>query len=108
MNNIIEDVSKLTSINKEHLDKLVKYAIYGIIETITEDKIQGKDVSEVDVGIGRLFIRTSGGELTYKFIPSELLLGETLKALKNSKNFFEIDIEDSLINKVTKLYKEIL
>ena len=67
-----------------------------------------KDVSEVDIGLGKLYIRTSGGELTYKFIPSELLLEETIKTLKNKKNAFEIEIEDTLVNRVTKLYKEIL
>lgn len=108
MNNAIEDVSKLTSINKENLDKLVKLEIYSIIETVTEDKLVGKDVSEIDIGLGSLYVRTSGGMLTFKFIPSETLLSETVKAIKNGKNTFEVDIEDTLVSRVTKLYKEIL
>lgn len=108
MNNIIEDVSKLTSISKDNLEKLVKLSVYSILETISEDKLQDKDVSEVDIGLGKLYIRYSGGELTYKFIPSEFLLDETLKTLRNDKNTFEVEIEDNIVNRVTKLYKEIL
>ncbi len=108
MTNLVQDLSTLTTIPKKNLNRLIDVAIYSINETIAEDLLQGNDVSEVNIGLGNLYIQCSGNKLNFKFIPSAKLREEVINTIKNKENSLELTLEKNLIDRITNTYKDII
>ena len=70
MNKLTEDLSVLTTIPEKHLEKIVDKIYYVISETVLEHLIEEKQVAEIDIGIGTLYIQLLENSIKYKFIPN--------------------------------------
>lgn len=108
MNNLINDLSTLTTISSDSIKRLVNLSNVCICDTIEEDKLQNKDVSEIDIGIGVLYILISSETVKYKFIPSKELETNINTTIRKGVNPMEKFVETSLINKITNTYKDML
>lgn len=108
MTSIIHDISTLSTINAKHLNKLVDLAEYAINEAVAEDMLAAVDISELDIGIGTLFIKAEGNDLKMKFVPSAKLKEQLIETIKNKHSNLEIKLEDTLASKIEYIYKEIL
>lgn len=108
MTNLVEDVATLTTINKKSLQKLLDIAVYCINETIEEDVLASNGVSEIDLGIGELYIQYVNNELKFKFIPSAKLKEGIIDTIKGKQNNLEITLEKTLVDKITHTYKDII
>jgi len=108
MINIVEDVSNVTTIPTKVLEKLFTTFIYCVSDAVYEAKKQDKDVVDVDIGLGTLSLKLTEESVTYKFIPSEEFQEALKSTILDERNLLESKLEQTFINKVTNLYKELI
>ena len=107
MNNIVEDVSKLTTIPEKTLNKLNQKFIYSICEQIQEDLLEEKEISELDIGLGTLYIKYTDDQIKYKFIPNADLEKAVYNTVIKKLNLMETSLNESLAKKFIDVYKDL-
>lgn len=107
MTNILNDVSVLTTIPEKTLSKLNEKVIYCINEAVAEAVADGKEITELDLGIGTLLIKNDADCPKYKFIPSEILQMTVTSTVNNKLNLLEDVLCESLKNRIINVYKDI-
>lgn len=108
MNNLIEDISKLTTIPVNVLEKLNTKAIWCICDSFQESVLNNEDITTINIGIGTLIISETDETIKYKFIPNQTLEDAVIQTSLNKKSPLELTLEKTLANKVVKTYKDIL
>lgn len=106
--NAVEDVSKLTQVSDKVLNKIVDLLRTTIAETFSESEEIGDDTTSVDIGIGELTILHKNDELRFRFNPSAKLQEDIKKILSGDRDIFVEKVENSLSQKISDLYKELL
>ena len=104
---LLDDVATITTLPKDALVKLVKRAEYCISDSIVEQVLQGKDIIEIDITIGKILLKLIDDEVKYKFIPSDEFK-DLVKQSMNGHNTLSDTLEKNLVTKVTKAYKDLL
>lgn len=104
----ITDLSKITTIPNKTLEKLFTKMIYCISDAVYESWEQGNDTLDLNIGIGTLSLKMTEDEVKYKFIPSEELSDAVKNTILNEQNLLEDKLEQSFVDKVTHLYKDLL
>lgn len=107
MINIIDDISKLTTIEVEDLNKLISKAIWCICNAVIESNMDNKSITALDVGLGKLLISNEDDVIKYKFIPSKKLEKYLVKSLTEGKNPLKLILEKTLCSRITNAYKDI-
>lgn len=108
MNKIIEDLVTLTNLPISLLKKLVNYTIYCICHNVHENSLKLNNVSEVDIGIGKLYILLEDETIQYKFIPSKFFEDNLVWTIRNNKSPLTKVAEEKLEEKIKETYKELL
>ena len=108
MINLIEDVSKLTTIPIKSLNSLSDTFIYCIIDAVKESKLNGEDTVNLDLGIGNICIKLLDKELKYKFIPSDKMNKGMSDLFNKGLNSLENVLESSLVDKIVNTYKDLI
>lgn len=108
MIDIIQDVSTITTIPKDALDKLVNKELWCICEAVKEGSLKNESPTEMDIGIGTLLISDHEETVKYKFIPSKALEESVNETIQNKKSPLELKLEKNLVNKILNTYKTIL
>lgn len=105
--NIIKDVSILTTIPEKTLTKLEQKVIYCICEQIQEDMIEEKEMSELDLGLGILYIKYVGDQIKYKFVPNAELEKAVSNTVVKKLNLMESTLNEALAKKFIDVYKDL-
>lgn len=108
MTSIINDLSTLTTIPEESLNRLVNLSECCICDAVEETRLRNQEVCEIDLGVGVLYILVSNEVVKYKFIPSKKLevnINDTIRKGTNSMTNF---VESTLVNKILNTYKDML
>lgn len=105
--NLLEDVAKLSSVKSSLLRKFVRIANYCISDYILESKLSDEDLTEIDLGIGKLKLLIVDETLEYKFIPSAKLEKMIIDAYQNEECELSEKIEDGLEFRLLSAYKEL-
>jgi hypothetical protein len=108
MNEVIKDISKLTTINEEYLKSLVTKGEWCICSYIEDSVLKKETITKIDIGIGFLSILVEDNTIKYKFIPNKELEEAIRDTIINDKNPLKLKLEKSLVDKITKMYKEYL
>ena len=108
MVSLVKDISTLTTIPERALQRLVEVSIYCINDAVSEDVGQENNVSEIDIGIGKLSISHEDNDLKFKFIPGAKLEEEIIKTIKNGQSTLEYTLERNLVKMITNTYKDII
>lgn len=104
--NLIEDVSTITTIPGGSLKKLWNIMMWSMCDYIELDKLQGEDQTSINIGFGTLIISTEDNQVQYKFIPSQKFESGVVGTVVNGKNPLVKNLEDTLVNRFTKCYKD--
>lgn len=108
MINILEDVSKLTTIPEEALKKLnSKYSLaisYALDECLKSNSMP----AELNIGLGKLIIEDAEDEVLYKFIPSDEFEECVLSVVRDGKNPLRKALEQKFVSQILNTYKDIL
>lgn len=110
MINIVNDMSILTTIPDKTLIKFFKKMIFCICEAVKEDMLDEnnpKEITELDIGIGKLYVKVVGREVKYKFEASEYLQKAMLATVTDKENPLPKFLDETLAKKFVDLYKEI-
>jgi hypothetical protein len=108
MKKLVEDISALTSIATNSLLNLVDLATCCISHDVLESIIEKNSTTEVDIGVGTLYIKLEGDEIKYKFIPSKKLEESVLKTVTYNLDHLVSKVESSLKKKIENTYKNLL
>ena len=107
-NNLIKDLSLLTTIQEPILEKLLDKVFYVISDDIVESQIKEEEVANCDIGIGTLAIKVCGDDVKFKFIPNAKLKEVVKSTIINKENLLSKVVEKVLIDRVTNTYKDLL
>ena len=107
MSNVIKDVSTLTTIPEKTLNKLEQKFIYCICEQIQEDMLEEQEISELDIGLGTLYIKYADNQIKYKFIPNSELEKAVYNTVVKKLNLMEPTLNEALVKKFVDVYKDL-
>jgi len=108
MTNIIEDLANLTTIPSKTILKLLKKEVFCICEAVEEDVLAEEAISQLDLGIGTLYIKHDNlDDIRYKFIPNKYLEKCINDTLLNKQNLLEDVLNQSLKKKFLDAYKDL-
>ena len=105
--NLIEDVAKLSSVKSSLLKKFSRLSEYCISDYVLESKLEDEDLTEIDIGIGKLKLLITDDELRYSFTPSQRLEKMMIDSYQNEKHVLEQKVEEGLENRLLSAYKEL-
>lgn len=105
---LIEGLSTLTTIEESALERLVKLSECIIVDEVVEGIKQEKDIIDIDIGIGTLFINFTGDALKFKFAPNAKFEEEIIKACVHKVNLLDNRVEATLKAKIVNTYKDLL
>jgi len=83
---------------------------FCICESVREDALDDsnvKDITEIDIGIGKLYIRHVGTDIEYRFKPSDYLAKALIATVTNKENPLSNFLDASLGKKFVDLYKDL-
>lgn len=106
--NIMNDLSTLTTIPMESLNKLSTKAIYCINDAVEELLLSDESILKLDIGIGILNISINNNELDYYFEPCDKLNNSIIGTIKNKSNTLTNKLDATLVDKVLHAYKDLL
>lgn len=107
MFDMLDDLSILTTIPKSVLEKLTTKSIDTICYDVREQQLQNLPLTEVDIGIGILYIKLEDDAIMYKFVPSEVLENKVLKTVNKQYKPVCGLAEASLKKRIMNAYKEL-
>lgn len=107
-NNELTKLSYLTSIEEKDLTRLIEILESIIIDDTIEDIAQEKDTTYVDIGLGQLSIFHSNDTLKFKFTPNAKFEEGLINACIHDVNQLDTKIEQSLKDRITNTYKDLL
>lgn len=102
---IKEDLSILTTINKNIFSKLEEKIIWCICDCVEKSIMNGDNTAEIDFGYGVLSILIDDNSIKYKFKPNKSLEGAISNTVVHERNSLTVNVEKALINKLTSVYK---
>ena len=105
--NLLEDVAKLSNIKSSIIKKFARVAEYCISDYVLESKIEDEDLTEIDVGIGKLTLLVDDDSLSYKFVPSTRLEKMIVDAYQKEESILTEKVEEGLENRLLSAYKEL-
>lgn len=103
--NIKEDLSTLTTINESVFTKLVNKIEWCISDGVEKAIKSGENQVNIDFDLGTLTINFDNEQIRYKFKPSQKLEKIVTNTVVNERNDLVLNIEESLISKLTNTYK---
>lgn len=105
MNKIIKDVCTLTSLPNNLTNDIVPVMESAVTHKVFESIMEGESITQVDIGIGLLYIKNEGTAVKYRFVPSKRLEEEVAKVLVTKESPLEKKLEKSLLEKMENAYK---
>lgn len=108
MNSLIDDLVKVTTIQKATLDRLCNISIDCIGHSLYESICSSEDVTEIALGIGTLLMKIEDNTISYKFIPNNKLESTLINVVQNNESPLTKSVEKSIVDKIEKTYKDLL
>lgn len=105
---LAEDLAILTTLGKYSIEKIVRLAMLSIGHDVYEGIEEKEPVTEIDIGIGVLYIIIEEEQIKYKFVPSKQLENVVTSAVVNKQSPLANRAEDVLVQRVQAAYKELI
>lgn len=102
---INKSLSTLTTIPESTFSKLSNKIEWCISDCIEKSILNNDNVAEIDLDFGKLLINFSNESIKYKFIPSSRLEKVVSNTVIKEQNDLVLNIENSLVSKLTNTYK---
>jgi hypothetical protein len=107
-NNLITDLSCITRLSEETLTALFIRAEECIGHCVFESVVDKENLTEIDIGIGTLYIKREDSQIKYKFIPSKNLEEKVTSTVRTRKSPLIKRGEKALKSRVERTYKDLL
>lgn len=107
--NIVNDLSNLTNVPALTLEKLLNMCVYCIASDVTDIVSSNDNELYIDLIFGKLKITlVDNSEIKYKFIPSKELESQVVDTLFSKEKPLTKVLEQSLVDKIMRTYKDIV
>ena len=106
--NLLEDLSIITTIPVDTFNKLSDKSILCISDEFYESILDKNELTDINIGIGRLLIKVEDDQIKYKFIPSANLQAVLKSTYLEKNSALKKEVDTSLVKKLTQIYKDIL
>lgn len=100
------DLSNLSNIPENILDKLSELTTYVISSSVYESLLNKEGMTEIDLGFGNLLIKHDTADIKMKFIPNDILKEDLKKINNGGKPGLYRKLEKAVSAKLKELYKE--
>ena len=107
MTNLIEDLSTLSGIKQNNLLALCKLSEGILSHSVAESIRGGESVTDVDIGIGILYIKNTDEGIKYKFVPSDKTNKTLESTFRNGKSKLAKDVSETLSERIMNTYKDL-
>lgn len=107
MSKLTNDLSVITTIPENILDKLNDKALLCIAHDFHESILKNKAETTVDIGYGILTIINEDDIIKYKFQPNDTLEKTLIDISLGKKEPLQKTLEEHLCAKIIKTYKDI-
>lgn len=104
--NVIKDLCVLTTIPQSNLEKLVDLAESSISHALVESALSNETITELNIGIGKLYITDTENGILYKFVPSREMSSVVSDALSNKKSKVVRLAEGEMKKRIENTYKD--
>lgn len=108
MTKLVEDLATLTTISQNALVNLNEKSLACICHCVCENILEGNSLTEIDIGIGVLYIKCEEDKIKYKFIPSKKLEENVAFTVKNKTSPVLFEVESALKARIESTYKDLL
>lgn len=105
---ILKDISTLTTIPEQVLEKLVDIAIMCINDAYVESLASGDTEANMRIGLGDLRLRMDGNTVKLRLTPSAKLQESIANSTRNRESAVDVAVSASLRDKLINTYKELL
>ena len=107
MNNTIEDISKVTTVPRITLQKLLEKSEMCVCHNILEQILRGETYICTDILFGELHLNIDDNEVKFKFIPSSQFEDMLVKTISEQRSPLITAVEDGLAENLLNVYKEL-
>lgn len=108
MTDILKDISTLTFIPLSSLEELVNITNKCMCHSVDEALKSNSNTVNINIGIGIITIFVEENTVRYRFKPSSSLEVSVNSTINDKKSPLIGEIEKSLVDKITNIYKELL
>lgn len=105
---ISTDLSKLSNLPEECLDKLLSLCGYIIGNSVYESLLSNEDITELDFGFGTLIVKSDLKDIKMKFIPGDDVELDLRSINAGGEPSLKHKLEKSVIAKLIDMYKELV
>lgn len=105
---VLNDLSAVTQIPIELLDRLNSVEELCCCHKFFEDICDKNPITELDIGLGKIYMESDGEKISYKFIPSKSFEKQLIKTIKLRQSPLVLKSQEALKNKIMNAYKELL
>lgn len=107
MTKLVDDLSVLTNVAKYNLESMVTISNSLISHSVFESMNNHEPYTEVDIGIGTLYIKFEDDRIQYKFVPSTKLEHLVKDTVKNNRSNLTLKVEEALGKRIMSTYKDL-
>jgi hypothetical protein len=102
------DLCAITGVSDDSANKVVRLCEDILCHCVFESITDKEQLTQVDIGIGELYIRRDGDLIKYKFIPNDEFDNKVRNTYKNGASPLIIKANKSLKLKFDRAYKELI
>lgn len=107
--NLLKDVSALTSVSLKTINKMEHVAELCICDYLNELDMQANDdIVSINVGFGTISMLVIDDSIQYQFVPSYSLEQKMIDTIENKSTPLTSEAETNLENKLLATYKDLL
>ena len=107
MNNTIEDLSKVTTIPRVTLQKLIEQSEMCVCHDMLEQILNNENYICVDIMFGYLYINMDEDNVKFKFVPSAQFEDMIVDTINTKRSPLINAVESALSTKIMKVYKDL-
>jgi len=113
MKKLVEDVSNLikresNSLTTKDLEKLGKLVEFVIIDDVVDAKLKGEDVTEIDLGLGTLYIKCDGDDVKTKLVLNDDFKNRIIASTKVEQSALDAKLNEALVTRIIHIYKDLI
>lgn len=105
---LTKDLAQVTLIPEKRFNFLINYSIDLLANGVYETKLTGENITDIDLGLGVLYIKADGAEVKYKFVPSASLENSIRAALSKDYSPLVKNLDTSLVSHLLDTYKDLM
>lgn len=108
MINIVQDVATITTVPRAYLKSLITQGVQCVCHAVYENTLENESLTQMDIGIGKLYIKQEDDIIKYKFIPSSELEKLVQQTVTTRESPLTAVVEKAVASRIVDTYKDLL